>query len=415
MTIDIIKTRGSHYEVGLQQARIYRCLVGNINMVKVLREMEMVQAGTPIGGPPFNFIFSQMLHYGAKKIVSNIYDLLPSQYEKLEGMAEGFNLSVERLAQVLFFENLSGNMKIETTVPRFPSRGCSAGIITKGNQGFLIKNYDFPNELEEWQMLRYIDLNQGYSTVCLGEGAAPGVVSGMNDKGLAMTINAAYTNDIDMDLAPSSMIVQECLEKFSSAEKTAEFLMDFPIALGQIFVILDRDQKGMIVERTNNEKNIREMNELENGSYIGAANSFFCENTREVQLPEETIWTPKDIHGLKLIKGSDIRHQRISELLKDLVEKTGNIDIGDLRAILSDHGDLGEGGDTTICRHAEYWKTLSSVYMEPKNNRIFVNEGNPCSGSELKEYELEFDYKIPNIRFQRRNNPHFPFFNPVTG
>jgi hypothetical protein len=416
MTMDVIRTRGNHYEIGIQHARIYRSLVGQVNMIKILRGMGLIQAAKPIGGPPFNIVFGQIISRGAKKIIASINENLPNQFEKIEGMAEGFGVTVESLAQILYFENFSGDMRFDTGLPK----GCSGGIITNRDQGFLIKNYDFPNELGEWQITRYCHLTKdGYSHVGLGEGPLPGLISGQNNKGLAVSFNAAYTGDLNMRAPPTSLVMNECLETCQTTEEAIELFKSVPIAYGQIILILDKDNHGAVVERTANSFGVREMTPTEDGkgSYLGASNTFQHPDVRKMQLPEDTIWVVKGIYGNEIVRGSDIRSNRITELSKQLAEKKQPISLKELNGAISDHND-GEPGENTVCRHGVFWKTLSTVYMEPKLNHLYVNDDNPCKikdVKELKEHKLKFDYEMPNIRWMRKYNPDFNFYDPLSG
>ncbi|MHA1818864.1 MAG: C45 family autoproteolytic acyltransferase/hydrolase [Promethearchaeota archaeon] len=451
-SIDIIYTRGNHYEVGVQQGRLYRALVGQINMVKYLRGMELVQASKPIGGPPFNIVFNSILRRGGRNMIRSIASLLPNQFDKVEGLAEGLGTTVDKLASILYFVNFQGDMRLDTGLPKNTSKknnntnnsdnnnkndtnkevktnltGCSGAIVTKNDQGFLFKNFDFPNEIGEFQIARYVHLsgNNGYSTVTLGEGPIVGCISGMNEKGLAISWNSGYTQDINLKLAPVDMIAQEILETCKDTNEATEFLKNIPIPVGCIFLILDKNQEGTIIERTTNHIGIRNMESGKFGKYLAASNSFVSEETKKVQIPEETIWTihgkhkatGKSVYGEPLMKDSNHRHERITELTKALTENEDPLSLKDLRNILADHKSarLGHnnGGEDTICRHGLFWKTLSSVYMEPKTKTIWVNEGNPCSNSDLLKLELKFDYEIMNIRYLRRYNPTFQFFDPL--
>jgi len=416
MVMDIIQTRGNHYEVGIQQARIYRSLVGHISMVKILRGMQMIQAAKPIGGPPFNIVFGGIISRGAKKIIASISENLPNRYEKVEGMAEGFGITVDALGQLLYFENFSGDMRFDTGLPK----GCSGGIIVNRDQGFLIKNFDFPNELQDWQITRYCHLTKdGFSHVDVGEGPLPGPISGQNTKGLAVSFDAAYTGDLNMRAPPSSLVMNEVLETCSTTEEAIEVFKSVPMAYGQIFLILDKDNHGAIVERTASAFGVREMVPTEDGkgSYLGASNSLMHPDTHKLQLPDETIWVVKGIQGNEVIRGSDMRHHRITELSKQLASKKTEITLKDLHMALADHNGM-EPGETTVCRHGKYWKALSAVYMEPNQDHFWVHDDNACKIKdlkELKEHKMKFDYEMPNIRYMRKYNPNYDFYEPLNG
>ena len=103
--------------------------------------------------------------------------------------------------------------------------------------------------------------------------------------------------------------------------------------------------------------------------------------------------------------------------MKEMVEeecKKKNITFSSLRKILSDHSRPPSGHDETVCRHTDsrLFDTLSSVYLNPKEMKIGVSDGNPCQGAPLRSYNVAFNYKIPNFRYLRRDSKE-DFYDPL--
>ncbi|MBN2155638.1 MAG: hypothetical protein JW776_06325 [Candidatus Lokiarchaeota archaeon] len=407
MPVDRINTRGEHYEVGVQQGRLYYALVGRISMTKMLRGMNFVQAAPivgQVGKGVFNFVFDQIITSGARKMEKNIEKILPNQYEKLTGIAEGFGLKTEKLAKALFFENFSGKMDLDTKVPR--GRGCTAGIVTnRFNQGFLVKNFDFPIELEQYQIIRFCDLTTNeYSTVGMGEGPLPGIVSGINEKGLGITMNAAYSTDLDLANPPGTMFVQEVLETLKTTDEAVDYLMKAPMPVGWIFLILDKNNDGRIVERSATTGAVRAMEPVESGYITCASNNYMDPTMKAHQIPDDSEWTVEGLEGFKIIELSNWRLKRMRELMEDQAGRR-LITASSLREAVSDHQRPPNEMDETVCRHSNnLFKTLSSVYINPRKMRISFQDGNPCSNSPLRKFKVQFNYRMPNIRYLRRDS-----------
>ncbi len=412
MTFDVVKLRGSRYEMGVQQGRIYRMLVGQINVFKVFREMSLVQAAKPVGGPPFNFVFNQIVKNGGRKVHKTIKEYYPNQYDRLLGLAEGFAMSEKEYSAVQFFENLSGDCRMDMKTPRgdfeAPPMGCTAGLVSNDESSFIAKNYDFPQELEEYQIIRYSDNQKGgYKTLGLTEGPHLGMITGINEKGVAITLNAAYSADLDMGNPPATVVGQEALEVCKTTEEVVEMVKEAPLAVGWIFCIIDRHGKGVIVERTPNSFAVREMNETESGSYLGTGNTFNCKPTIEKQLPWGTVWNIGDIKGMPVVEPSLYRGQLMEEKLSSLLDETGvgnKLDPHKLMEILASHERLHPDiEDSEICRHHVYYKTLSAHIMDVKNKTFYFADGNPCKAKGLLGFPFKFDYPTPDIRFYERN------------
>lgn len=421
MPIDEIKLSGNHYEVGVQQGRICYLLYGKLNMMKILRSLSFVQAAAPISGPPFYYVFGQLLARGGRKMLKTIASEMPNQYDKIEGMGEGYGVTAEKMAQILYFESFSGDCRNDMGVPKINPPSCCAGIVVKEDQGFLIKNFDFPHELQEYQNVRYVHLtgNCGYSYVSMGISAVPHVISGLNEKGLAISLNSGYSSDILHSAIPSGVICQEIMETCKTVEEAKEILMKIPLSAGWIFLLFDRNHKGLIVERTAHHAAFREFAIEKEGMYLAAANSLIHPEIKPYQLTDETIFTVRGpTNGLPVIKLAEWRRVRMETMLKALLNKNGKIEQQDLTRILSDHENLpGDTYKESICRHGDLFKTLSSIIIEPKANCFWYSDGNMCSNPEIKKAPLDFSYSknMPKIRFMRKYHPDLNIFDPLIG
>jgi hypothetical protein len=387
MPIDEIKLSGNHYEVGVQQGRFCHLLYGKLNIMKILRSLSFVQAAAPINGPPFNYVFGQLLARGGRKMLKTIASEMPNQYDKIEGMGEGYGVTAEKMAQVLYFENFSGDCRNDMGLPKLPTPSCCAGVLVKGEQGFLIKNFDFPFELQEYQNVKYVHLtgNCGFSHISMGISAVPHVISGLNEKGLAISLNSGYSSDILHSAIPSGVICQEILETCKTIDEAKEILMKIPISAGWIFIMLDKDHKGLVVERTANHAGFREFSAEKEGLYLAAANSLIHPDIKPYQLPDNTIFTVRGpTNGLPVLKLAEWRRTRMESLLKDLLAKGCKIERQDLQKILADHENLpNDPYKESICRHGDLFKTLSSIIIEPKANHFYYSDGNMCSNPDI--------------------------------
>lgn len=429
MTINVIKTRGDHYEVGVQHGRYYRYMVGYLDFLSLMREMAFIQANTPIKGPIFNYVLGKMLQSTGNKMVNGIKTHLPNQYEKLQGIAEGLGMAEKKLVQLLAFETLASDGRgmisdeanlEEKVAAAMPTFGCTAGVLTKSSQGFMMKNFDYPVEFEEYQVLRYTNLTKdcGYSSIGMTIAFMPGVVSGMNEKGLCITLNAGFSNDLEKSDPPPTMAVQECLETRNNVEEAKEFLTKVPTSAGWFFTVADRDLNACVIERSSHQFAVLEP-ELLNGSdkIVTIANNCQGVATRDVQLPfNSTIKLKGRWKGKPLLIGSEWRYQSIRQQLTKLHENKDTFKIEDLNKVMSNHvknQGVPETHGECLCVHDDFVKTLSTVYFDLKNSIMHVNDGNPCSASTIQEHPLNFDYNIPELRFLRKRDKDFSHYTKL--
>ncbi len=400
MTFDIIKTRGSHYEMGIQQGRFAHLYAGRRNLEATFRELKLVQDTTPVKGPAFNFVFSQIAKVGGKKILESIQKEYPNQYERLEGIAEGYGISNEVLAGGIFMENFSGDCRSDMKIP---PHACTAGVILNENGAFMIKNFDFPFELEEYQIVRYSDNAPGCGYKSIGLSLLPlvGVISGINEYGVAITMNSGYSLDIKMRNPPMSLIIQDVLEHSKTSDEAIELIKHAPVCAGWILTIADKDTCG-IVERTPTSFGVRDYQVINHSKYIATGNTFYHQDVVKNQLPYGTKWTTKNINGRLVLEPSNRRKEQMDQKLIETA-KSNNLTIETLRKVLASHNsDEPNGGDTTICRHGEYYKTLSSVIIDLKTKDLYYIDGCPCTTNPTIKFPFSFDYEVPRMRFTKK-------------
>jgi len=423
--IDVLKMAGTSYEMGVQQGRQYRYLNGDIDFFKVLSNMGMITAASPVGGGAvLDFALKKMMSGNSKKMVKSIKNHLPTQYDYLVGLAEGLGVSLETLALPLYFENMSGDCRMDMKkgkgVPEIKPLatpfGCSAGLVVKKDKGFLVKNFDFPTELEEYQVVRFLRPSdkKRFNSITATIGVLPGAISGINEKGLAMTVNAAYTNEFKLTNPPTSMYLQECLETMTTADEVKLYLSEVPMSAGWFITVIDSKLKGYIIERTAISTGVRDLEVEGNRGCLTVANNYQTKRMIKKQLPDNTVWNVKGIKGEPVIFLSQWRKDRLEQLLTDLTKGRGALNVASLRKIMADHKHTPSAPwDESVCRHSEFYKTLSTVYMNPVEKKFAINDGNACSKNKTMEFSMDFKYDVPDIKLLRKNSGPYKFFKKL--
>jgi hypothetical protein len=104
-----------------------------------------------------------------------------------------------------------------------------------------------------------------------------------------------------------------------------------------------------------------------------------------LQYPENTVYKIRGLEGEKIIGASNLRHERMDELIQALLAKDGPIDLEDIRAIQSNHRD-DPPNLNCICSHGQpIANSLSGTVMDPRAKKFYICEGNPCKGEPYQE------------------------------
>ncbi len=100
-------------------------------------------------------------------------------------------------------------------------------------------------------------------------------------------------------------------------------------------------------------------------------NAFFTDKMQEVELPANAYYTgraPLPLRSRRIHESANVRDLRFKQLLD------GNepLDADQLSRIMADHENGGKPGDTSICKHSDYWNTTATLQLFPVSRRMRV-------------------------------------------
>lgn len=167
------------------------------------------------------------------------------------------------------------------------------------------RNFDFysGDEFAENKIICFCKPESGYKYMYVTWAGFTGVVSGMNDQGLTLTINAAKSDIPTSAATPISLVAKEILqysknikEAFEIAEKRKTFVSE-SILIGSV-----NDNKSAIIEKTPGKINLYKENR----------NSLVCSNHYQSDMFKNDINNTKNI----LESSSAYRKFRMEQLLQ---------------------------------------------------------------------------------------------------
>jgi len=366
---------GSHYDIGVQQGRAVRESVHEV--LDRMHNLETIKLMKPKFVPTSLFL-ALAKRRAAKLLRNDIFEYYPKQAERLKGCAEGAGIDMNTLLFMLSLELLVGRpsyvLQACTCLGFGPKRTATGATI-------VAKNFDYLNDLAPYQLTCETKPQEGYRTLGCKIGPQPGMADGMNEHGLAMCYNLAYTTEVAKCYAPLSFALQEMLETCRNTEQAVEFITKAKQG-GHDALLTIADSEGNIktVELTPNHAAVRETSD---GQVVNT-NHYFTPKMQQYEIPHNAVYSgkvPKEMLGVKVHESSEVRLKRAQELLK----RRGKIDEEIIVKVLRDHGAENKPSMSTICRHAEFASTLRSVIFNLDKKTIKVLHGNPCQ-NEYSEF-----------------------------
>jgi len=367
-TVTLQAFSGSHHDIGVQQGRVVRQSVRealdrmpNFETIRLMKPKLM----------PTSLFLALAKRRAAKLLRNDIFEYYPKQAERLKGCAEGAGLSMNTLLFMLSLELLVGR-------PSYVLQACTClGFSpqrTATGEAIVAKNFDYLNDLGPYQLTCETKPQEGYRTLGSKIGPQPGMLDGMNEHGLAVCYNLAYTTETPSCYAPLSFALQEMLETCRNTEQAVEFITKAKQGgHDALLTIADSEGSMKTVELTPNHAAVREMSD----NQIVNTNHFLTSQMQHYEIPHNAVYSgkvPKEMLGVIVHQSSEVRLKRAQELLK----RKSKIDEGTIVKVLRDHGAENKPSMLTICRHAEFASTLRSVMFNLNEKTIKVVHGNPC-------------------------------------
>lgn len=371
-----IDLRGTSFERGLQQGEAYR---GDFErMMQTFFGSELWRENKPWFLPD---ALLQGAIGGLGRVLTSraVERSLPVQADRVRGLAKGLGIS-EGLAWGVQFLEIVFCEAGSSLVPPVPG-GCTQLHVqprASATGGPLLgRNYDFPNILQPFQLVRREQPTEcgRFASLVVGQSALAGAHQGVNEAGLAVAANNARLprgKDLRYGGVPYEMILTELLETCATVRDAVDKLSRLPNrGNAGFFGMADDSGDSAIVEFTASRSVVRRPGP----AGVMAQTNHFITMT-EANMPPGTLWNVKGMEGITLEKTSGDRHDVADARLR---EAAGGITIETLQSILADHSaNDGEGADHTVCVHGRSGSTLASIVIDVRERAVWIADGKPC-------------------------------------
>ena len=242
------------------------------------------------------------------------------------------------------------------------------------------RNFDFyvGDDFARDKIVAFYKPSEGHKFMMVTFGGMTGVLSGMNDQGLTVTINAAKSDVPSASATPVTLVTREILQYASTIQEAYDIIAKRKMFVSESFLIGSaKDGKASIIEKTPEDIDFVEAR----NNFILSTNHFLGQKLGMTQLNQIHVRT----------SASPYRYKRLSELLTrngtNSVEKTAKI-LRDQRGI--NDKDIGLGNEKAINQLVAH----HGIIFQPEKKRMWLSTA-PYQLGKFVCYDLEkaFDYE----------------------
>jgi len=267
------------------------------------------------------------------------------------------------------------------------------------------RNFDFwvGDNFSKDKIVAFFNPSQGHKFMIVTWGGFIGAVSGMNDQGLAVTINAAKSEIPTASATPVSLVTREILQYAGNIDQAIAIAKKRKMFVSESFLVASAaDHKAIIIEKTPDRLDIYDPHKDE----IMCANHFQGSILKNSKRNREQMDQSASVY----------RYQRLEELLDSTPKNTVAATVAILRDRRGLHGAfIGEGNEKAINQLIAH----HSVVFEPEKRLVWVSTS-PWQLGEYVAYDLNKIFSMHGLNKNVEvmdsvlNIPADPFINTDT-
>lgn len=334
---------------------------------------ELIQSQEKVFNQQIHLLIPSRFYLGVLQVFvgwfnRNLDDDVPEEYkEEILGISESASHDYDNVAppyQRLL--NYHAAHDIGHALQNLSLVGCTSfatwGAKSTDSSLIIGRNFDFyvGEQFAQNKIIAFYNPAEGHKFMMVTWGGMTGVLSGMNNQGLTVTINAAKSDIASASATPVSIVAREVLQYASTIKEAYTIIQKRKLFVAESFLIGSaRDHKASIIEKSSDAQDLYESS----SDYIICTNHFQGKELGNTTLNLDHIKTSASMY----------RYQRVQELLdengKNSVEKTVTI----LRNQKGLHDeDIGMGNEKSINQLIAH----HSIIFQPEQQRVWISTGN---------------------------------------
>jgi len=373
--------RGRPFEMGLAQGAALRAPVSAL--LNDLSDLEAFRLAKPFWAPYPLYKFYAELKASDYLKTALVQDAAAN--ERMEGIAEGARIKRGSICLCNALEPFLSAFGAYIGC----AHGCSAvalrGARTLTGEPMIGRNFDYLQMVKPCHAVRESLPPRGLKAVEFTVAPLAGALDGINEAGLAISYDYAFTIDQASEPAPSiSMIISAALERCRTVVEAVNYITSRPRWGSALLMLADESGDIASLELSSTRSCLRRPASGEN--FCFHTNRFRTTKMRDVEAPADAVINeraPVALRGKRLHESAERRDARLAELLSD----PAPIGVDGLSQLLADHGAEGKPSAFSPCVHSDYWNTTTSVQMFPRSRRMRISLDRPCQ-ADYHEFAL---------------------------
>ncbi len=328
-----------------------------------LRRLEALRLEQP-WWLPYRLFLMLAERKAERPLMAALQRLNPAMLARLEGIAEGSSLALGSLCLMNAMEAFIGSVQGRTVNP--PTGACTSlavrGACSATGEPVIARNFDYPLLFQPFYVLRESRPRGGFRSLDFAVAPQAGTVDGVNEKGLAITLDYAFVTDSGAPNPLVTMLIADALASCATVTEAARRLTASPRWGAGLLMLADAAGDLAAVELSNTRSGVRRP--VPDTDWLLNTNVCHCPETRAVQVPETAVYsekTPVPLRGGSVLQPHAVRAQRIEDLLR----KQATAGPEELAAIMADHGPSGVPDGASPCVHTGYFNTTASLQWFP--------------------------------------------------
>lgn len=364
--------KGNPMQLGLRQGALSQELFNQQEAVFLKKIDELV----PSKG--YQNILRKFLAWFNRKVYLHIDEQYKTEIYGISKYASpDYDYIAEEYPRVLYFH---GAHDIGHALQDLALVGCSSfaswGEHTKDGKLLIGRNFDFyaGDAFAKNKIVAFIEPEDGYNFMSVTWGGMIGVVSGMNDQGLTVTINAGKSQFPLVAKTPVSLVTREILQYASTIEEAIAIARKREVFVSEsIFVGSAKDKKAAVIEVAPKNFGVYEV--------PNANQQLICSN----HFQSEAYADDKKNQRHILESHSQYRYERMEELLEEAEKVTPETVVSILRNRegLAEK-EIGYGNEKALNQMLAH----HGIVFQPEDLLVWVSS-NPYQMGEFVAYDLK--------------------------
>ncbi|WP_417290761.1 C45 family autoproteolytic acyltransferase/hydolase [Corallibacter sp.] len=362
--------QGDPYQIGLETGSLTRELFEKQERALLSKVAEMVPSKTK------QYLLRKVLAWYNRKMYLHIPEEYKAEILGLSKYAgDDYDYIADDYLRILY---LHGAHDIGHAFQDLALVGCSsfAAWGDKTEDGSLIigRNLDFyaGDAFAENKMIAFVSPTNGHNFMSVTWAGMIGVVSGMNDQGLTVTINAGKSKLPLIAKTPISIVTREILQYASTIDEAIAIAKKREVFVSEsIFIGSAKDKKAAVIEVSPGNFGVYE---VPNSNQLICANHFqsdaFADDERNLKQIAESH--------------SQYRYERMEELLNNTPKLTPQRAVDILRDKKGlENKAIGYGNEKALNQLLAH----HGIVFKPEQNMVWVSS-NPYQLGEFVAYDL---------------------------